>query len=349
MGEVNIHALARSLVLRPERGCLIRKLFLTNFKDLWATSNFNSSDGLSPPVENHTSCTDDTIMGALGTILRLSTSIQHLSLTGLREPLSVDVLEMIALLTEVETLDVGSRRLEFVDNSEFMLGDIQRSVANWTKLHRFNASCWTNVETLHPIREVPVNLTLPQKSAEDGVRPDDMQCPLQCLELSFGTLNRAQLSWFSLAPKARLKQVTFTSVQGLSNNDLFHFLSEVSATLESLSIAESSFTRHDITELLAFDVVLPRMRMLAHAEVCGDIATASSIARQHPPIFEPVAGTRITIRNHLLQNDTLRALEKCSWNYVYLEAFPVEDNGLLERAKLIANERGITIGIWNCK
>ncbi|KAG6848342.1 hypothetical protein C0991_000690 [Blastosporella zonata] len=115
--------------------------------------------------------------------------------------------------------------------------EIQHSIANWTHIIRLSVKLWKDDGEISRILLNP-------------------QFMIQHLELQGGNLNGDQLRWFTLAPKTYLKDVALRSVSGLSNNDLFYFLSAFSSTVVSLSIIESPIMRYGTAETLAFDAVL---------------------------------------------------------------------------------------------
>ncbi|KAG6914688.1 hypothetical protein DXG01_015933 [Tephrocybe rancida] len=258
---INIHALARSLTLKPERGRLIRTISLANFKDFW--KYHKQRDDLWGDEDDDISHTDERVMDALVTVLRLTPLVQNLYLPSLRAPLRTDIIETLARLTEVETASVSS--YEMINNnnpiSAFTMSDIQHLIADWTKLRQLIIERWSD-------------------DGEIALRsPKHPHFELQRLELKCGHLNGAQLRWFTLAPKACLKDVNLKSIKGLSNSSLVHFLSAISATIVKLSITECPITRYSATETPAFDAVLPQMTMLEEATLYRDIVSAAAIAR----------------------------------------------------------------------
>ncbi|KAG6919368.1 hypothetical protein DXG01_006917 [Tephrocybe rancida] len=294
-----------------------------------------SGDDISSTV------TDERVMEALVDILQLAPLVQAVNLGNLRTPLRADVMGTLAMLKEVETASVSSAASFFDDKPTppFAMKDIQALVANWTKLRHLTIKCWKDEDEA---TSLPPNVF--GENSDINLRPEHPHFILQTLTIQSGHLNGTQLRWFTLVPNVGLKEIILTSVKGLSNSDLFHFLSVISATIVKVSITKCPIARNSATETPAFDAVLPQMMVLEEASLEGEIVSAATIAQDYSPRPNG-AKTRLTIRNRLLQDDVIQALETCCWNVVFLEVLWSEDRGFQPRAFDTAGRRGIVIDI----
>ncbi|KAG6919369.1 hypothetical protein DXG01_006918 [Tephrocybe rancida] len=183
---VSILALARSLALRPERGCLLRTISLYNFREtLWRYDRRPvSGDDISSMVM------DERVTEALIDILQLAPLVQTINLGNLRTPLRADVMRNLAMLKEVETASVSSAA-SFLDDKltpPFAMKDIQALVANWAGLRHLTMIRWNDEDEA---TSLPSNVF--GESSDISLRPEHPHFMLQTLTMQSGHLNGIQL------------------------------------------------------------------------------------------------------------------------------------------------------------
>ena len=121
---------ARSLALQPQRAKLVRTFSPSHYKgfELWTKSSLSSWRGL---VE----------------ILKLTTSVEEVTLYGIHKSILPDFLQALARLQKVERLQITSLCRTPAGNADRNLGDlsipnIQTLIYNWSCLEKVGVLDW---------------------------------------------------------------------------------------------------------------------------------------------------------------------------------------------------------------
>ncbi|KAF8067988.1 hypothetical protein FPV67DRAFT_1494483 [Lyophyllum atratum] len=264
---------------------------------------FNSDDYNEYDHKDHENA-DETMFlehsRAILTIFSLATSITHLDFTSTHPIITEELIQTLSKLRHVERCEVrGPPRIIPLEpwKEPLSIVEVQRFIAPWSNLQTLCLKWW--------------------RMGWNPIDPDltkNITSNIQHLELCNGRLSSAQLLWFTSSPQPCLHTIHLSALNGLSNHDLFAFLSEITTTLAVLTISFCTISRSFAKEDYALDLLMPRLSGLKTIKLIGDYISVLAIERKAPgqQLAELSVG-----RDHAIEFTGLaRAMETGHWKSI---------------------------------
>ncbi|KAF8076902.1 hypothetical protein FPV67DRAFT_1473099 [Lyophyllum atratum] len=341
-GPPRIAAVARSLSENPARGTLIKTYSPILYRPI--------------PMKRVTAATFEKYCKAQNTILRLATSLTHITVASTLVPLLQEFVDILCTLEDVQSFrSMNSLYWQVLPPEEtpvrtLSFEDIQRIIARWPRLTKLSLAGWTSPppsssQSFSSKRSKDLDV-VGQNTEYEGV---ESMCRIEDLTLVTGELTASQLRFLaspspSLAPT--LQRARFKDVRGISNSEFLAFLTSVASTLVSLLVARCDYYHASKDEEYAIDVAMPNLVSLESLDVEGDHASALSISRKTRR--ESRSGRtrgRITINNPYSMDlaSIVEALPFTGWDSVTVVRNPKKTYlpDLVQEASDIAQARGI--------
>ncbi|KAF8076903.1 hypothetical protein FPV67DRAFT_1665142 [Lyophyllum atratum] len=299
---------------------------------------------------------------AKNTILRLATSLRHITVASTLVPLFQEFVDILCTLEDVQSfrsMNTSYWQLlppERTPVRALSFADIERIIARWPHLTRLVLAGWTSPppsssQSFSSERSKDLDVVGQNTEYEDeGLEP---LCRIEDLTLVNGKLTASQLRFLAspshhLAPT--LHRARFKDVRGISNSEFLAFLTSVASTLESLSIFRCNYPRASEDEEYAIDAAMPNLALLESLDVEGDHASTLSISRKtRRESWSGCATGRIVIDNpHSMDLASIvEALPVTGWDSVTVVRNPKKTYlpDLVLEASDIAQARGINFDL----
>jgi hypothetical protein len=272
---------------------------------------------------------------AIVTILQTATRITKLHVFDTHRMLAQDFVHALCSSSEVREFIVNRRGRTLLDPKYIYIlsvDDILRCISHWPSVHKLTIFGFSSANNLD-------NLPTPASS-------------LQSVLLQHGTLTLPGLRSLTTSWRSSLRVATLQHISGLTNEDLYSWLSEVGPTLTSLTIEFSPLSRRSDEEEYAVDVVMPAMNNLRHLNLEGDIVSELALLRYVPTELAPPEPLwrkwyRLSIDNApgVNAHGFLSALRTTAWTTVSMRNLVLREENmeLSEEAQRIAKERNILL------
>jgi hypothetical protein len=174
-----------------------------------------------------------------------------------------------------------------------------------------------------------------------------LACSIKSVLLNNGSLTFPQFRSLTTSWRSSLQAATLDRISGLTNDDIYHWLSEVGPTLTHLRIRYSPLFRQSDDEEYALDAIMPIMTHLYDLHLQGDIASEQVLLRYAPSheLEQPQRyPSHITIDSPgVTTHGFMRALKTTAWAHIDVRflGLGIANTELPDEAMRIAGDRNI--------
>lgn len=275
------------------------------------------------------------IAKAIVTILQSASMVTDLCIVDTHRSLAEGFVRALCSSSDVRTFWINRSGFSTTDPDyiyTLSVSDILQCMSHWPRIHQLWIYGFSSTPTIEDLPEVT--------------------CSIKSVSLHRGSLKLPQLRSLTTSTKSALQIASLQYISGLTNRDLYTWLTEVGPTLTHLTIQFSTISRQSDDEEYAVDVVLPTMTTLIHLDLEGDITSELVLMRYSPDqssqsskSWRRWGSLRIDNAPGMSAHGFVRALKTTEWSQISVANLVLreENREVKEEAKKIARERKICL------